>query len=358
MWIQVSLIAILFVVFLAVLFLRRARGNEAWLAYEVPENYDHRAKSDPLFQPFDEIFPVAERIEDARLVIFSDYGDIDNQISRIPYAPSSYVYAVNGSDLMANKALLAKAFQDAGMERYIPKTYIVKAGLEVPEGTYFLKKNMQRQEGAMITRDRDYIRKGSYKDGYVVCQELLQDPMLVNGRKTNMRYYLLVVTNGREAKFYVYNNGFMYYTPEHFKKGSIDKDVNVTTGYIDRKVYEDNPLTHRDLYSYMSSKAHAAGAAGILEKNTLEFFGRFRSLYEKTILDANRDTRNMRFNVFGVDIAPDENLNVKIMEVNKAPDLSYKDQRDAAVKLNMVRDMLALVGAGGKGGVPGNFVMV
>ena len=32
------------------------------------------------------------------------------------------------------------------------------------------------------------------------------------------------------------------------------------------------------------------------------------------------------------------------MEFNKAPDLSYKDERDGAVKLNMVKNMLSLVG--------------
>lgn len=353
MWIQVSLIAILFVVFLVVIVLRKTRDKKTWLAYQVPENYDFRAKTDPLFQPFDELFPVAEHIDDALLVMFSDYGDIDNHIERVPYPPRSYVYAIAGSDLMANKALLAETFQKAGMERYIPKTYIVKEGIDVPDGTYFLKKNVQRQEGAMITRDRNYIRDGAAKDGYVVCQELLQDPMLVNGRKVNMRYYLLVVTNGKDAKFYVYKNGFMYYTPERFKKGSIDKQVNVTTGYIDRRVYEENPLTHSDLYNYMGSTEAAR-----LEKNTLGFFRQFRALYQKMILEANMGTRNMRFNVFGVDIAPDETLGVKIMEVNKAPDLSYKDQRDAAVKLNMVRDMLALVGVGGKGGDQDNFLML
>jgi hypothetical protein len=299
--------------------------------------------------------------------MFSDYGDIDNHISKIPFPPRSYVYAIAGSDLMANKALLAKAFQDSGHfnrqidknelrdhEGYIAKTYVLGGPLQLEEGkTYFLKKNVQRQEGNMITKNTKYIQENAVRDGYVVCQELLQDPMLVNGRKCNMRFYLLVVTNGMDIQFYYYNNGFMYYTPKLFKKNSIDKDVNITTGYIDRKVYDENPLTHKDLYSYMKS----TGDAVKLEKNILEFFKSFRHVYAKKVLNENRGTNNMRFNVFGVDIAPDEILNVKIMEVNKAPDLSYKDERDADVKLNMVKDMLALVGIGSTGN-PDNFVMV
>lgn len=353
MWIQLVLIAILFVVFLVVLFVRRTRENNVWSAYEVPENYDFRSQSDALYQPFDELFPVAAHIEDARLVMFSDYGDIDNNISRIPYPPRSYVYAIAGSDLMANKALLAKAFQESGLESYIPTTHILGRPLQLDEGKiYFLKKNVQRQEGTMITRDIKYIRERAMKDGYVVCQELLQDPMLVNGRKCNMRFYMLVVTNGIEIQIYYYKNGFMYYTPQMFKKDSTEKDVNVTTGYIDRKVYDENPLTHKDLYEWMGYPL-----AGKLEKNIHEFFRSFGRVYAKRVLAENKGTKNMRFNVFGVDIAPDEMLNVKIMEVNKAPDLSYKDERDAEVKLNMVKDMLSLVGIGNRGN-PENFVMV
>lgn len=353
MWIQLALIAILFIVFLVVIFLRMTREKNTWIAYGVPENYDYKSHSDPLYQPFDELFPVVQHIQDARLIMFSDYGDIDNQISKIPYPPRSYVYAIAGSDFMANKAFLAKAFQESGLEGYIPKTYVLDGPIELEEGkTYFLKKNVQRQEGAMITRDTKYIRERAARDGYVVCQELLQDPMLVNGRKCNMRFYLLVVTNGIDIQFYVYKNGFMYYTSQMFKKDSVEKEVNITTGYINRKVYDENPLTHKDLYSYMKSTD-----AVKLEKNILEFFKSFRQVYAKKVLNENRGTKNMRFNVFGVDIAPDEMLNVKIMEVNKAPDLSYKDERDADVKLRMVKDMLTLVGISSAGN-PNNFAMV
>ena len=38
----------------------------------------------------------------------------------------------------------------------------------------------------------------------------------------------------------------MYYTPELFEKNSSDLKKNITTGYIDRQIYIDNPLTHMD----------------------------------------------------------------------------------------------------------------
>ena len=35
-----------------------------------------------------------------------------------------------------------------------------------------------------------------------------------------------------------------------------------------------------------------------------------------------------RFQLFGADVAPDENLHVKLMEFNKGPDMGAKDIRD------------------------------
>jgi hypothetical protein len=45
----------------------------------------------------------------------------------------------------------------------------------------------------------------------------------------------------------------MYYTKDKFVKGSKEEGPNITTGYIDRQVYIDNPLTHQDLKTYLDS---------------------------------------------------------------------------------------------------------
>ena len=49
-----------------------------------------------------------------------------------------------------------------------------------------MKKNVQRQEGIRITKDFDQLLNG-IKDEYIIVQELLQNPFLVNGRKINLR---------------------------------------------------------------------------------------------------------------------------------------------------------------------------
>jgi hypothetical protein len=144
----------------------------------------------------------------------------------------------------------------------------------------------------------------------------------------------------------------MYYTPKHFKKDSKERDENITTGYIDRQVYIDNPLTHHDLYKFLDKEQSKT-----LKNNMHNLFTTLKNIYKNEINILNKDTIQYRFNIFGVDVAPDVNLDVKIMEVNKAPDLSYKDERDSAVKFNMVQDALTIVKLSKKGN-PKNFVLV
>ena len=47
----------------------------------------------------------------------------------------------------------------------------------------------------------------------------------------------------------------MYYTPELFEKGNPSFKKNITTGYIDRKVYDENPLTHEDFKKYLDDSS-------------------------------------------------------------------------------------------------------
>lgn len=114
---------------------------------------------------------------------------------------------------------------------------------------YITKNNQQRQEGLEIIDDISKINRNKY----VLIQELLQNPYLINGRKINLRVYCVVVRTKNNVKCYSYNDGFMYYTPEPFIKGSNDFKRNITTGYIDRKIYEENPLTHKDFKTYLDS---------------------------------------------------------------------------------------------------------
>ena len=118
---------------------------------------------------------------------------------------------------------------------------------------YIIKQNIQRQEGIKITNSLDELLSAKDKE-FVVAQELLQNPYIINKRKTNMRFYVLITCKNNNMTVYVFNDGFMYYTKDEFKKNSLQIGHNITTGYIDRWVYSVNPLTHTDLREYLDKE--------------------------------------------------------------------------------------------------------
>ncbi len=53
---------------------------------------------------------------------------------------------------------------------------------------------------------------------------------------------------------------------------------------------------------------------------------------------------NTTFQLFGADVAPDENLDVKLIEINKGPDMGAKDTRDKNLKKQLQEDIFELLG--------------
>lgn len=308
---------------------------------------------DKVSKPFKDIIDANEvaytnKFEQANFILFTDYSLIDQNYGKLPFKNDKvyFVYGISGSDEMANKAALGTYMKNKGYDKFIPKTYVLFNSNDMSlfakeckdKKIYILKKNIQRQEGNLITDDVTYIKTKALRDGYVVCQELLQNPYLVNGRKINLRIYLLVLSTKGRCDFYIYNNGFMYYTPDLYKPNTKDSKYNITTGYIDRKVYEENPLTLQDFYDYLGNEK----AFKLLENLKLTF-NALKDCYINVLYKKNNRQNILNFNIFGVDIAPDNNLQTSIIEINKGPDLSYKDERDKGVKLTLIRDLLNLV---------------
>ena len=225
--------------------------------------------------------------------------------------------------------------------KYLPHTYILGPNQDlrtlVDGELYILKKNLQRQNGLLITKDLEKIRS-AYKDNYVVCQKVLQDVFTINNKKINLRVYLLITMTSTTPMFYVYNNGFVYYTKVPFSKNSEDPDVHITTGYIDRTVYDKNPMSLQDLENFIKPERYS-----ILSHNINDCIkGVMQAFVPKVQEYDTSDQTN--FVILGCDFAVSSQLTCKLMEINKGPDLDYKDERDREVKYNLVKDTLITLG--------------
>lgn len=288
-------------------------------------------------------------LTNANIIFFKllvDYRNYYNLVNNLPYV--KYIYSIYSIDLFASKSILYSMLKNnskiKNIDNISPKTYIIANKEDFKEmldsynesKLYILKKNIQRQKGCLITNKYEDL-KNSKKNQYVVCQDLLQNPYTINGHKINIRMYMLLIIKD-ELEMYIYNNGFMYYTPEKYKKNSLDKDVNITTGYIDRKIYDKNPLTLYEFYEYIGKKKEIT-----YKKNIKKLFKNIYDSYKTTVEKYDKSNKT-NFVIMGCDIAVSKEMNTQIMEINKGPDLNFKDKKDGYVKYNLIKDSFKIVG--------------
>lgn len=295
------------------------------------------------------------------------YDNPEKELEEMPVKKNGKYFIIDNIDNMVAKEWLWKNMEKhhgiKKTETFMPKSYMLNDNADIErflqdydsKKIYIMKKNIQRQEGLKITNDKADILNGKYND-FKLVQELLQNPYLINGRKINLRCYVLVMCNNNKINVYNYNDGFMYYTPKLFVKNSLDSDVNITTGYIDRKVYEENPLTHQDFRLYLddekrnlSEKEKYIRGRGMKISNIC--FDKINELIKNIFVSfigiicktKKFNQNNTLFELFGIDIAIDDKLNCMVMEVNKGPDMGAKDGRDYELKKKVVKDIFRLV---------------
>lgn len=293
---------------------------------------------------------LAHTPREADLIFLERFSDqnVFTQIKALPSFSDKVLYTLVSVDQISSKSalydLMRRNSTESDLLSIFPRSFVTSNADDVREletyveagNSIILKKNIQQQKGCLIV---DSIDKIDLRE-YTIAQELLQNPYTVSGRKINIRVYVMIQFDRlSNVKTYVYDDGFMYYTPKKYIANTIDKDRNITTGYIDREVYRVNPLTFKDFKSTLRDKS-----ARKLSQNILRCFKKlFNSIMND--LQGIEETLAMRkFIIMGADVAIDADLNVKLMEINKGPDLQPKDDRDGKLKKKMVCDAFEIQG--------------
>lgn len=265
------------------------------------------------------------------------------------HASPSHVYALLGIDLMANKAnmykIMRRRMRSSVLVRSFPETYVLHDNADLKrfvsrireqEGLYILKKNLQRQQGCVIIHNEQEAQQYLRNDPkFVVAQRLLTNNLLIHGRKCNIRRYVIIVRTDKYVKAYLHNNGFIYYSSHTRSEAPTIKQFHITTGYINRKIYDTNPMTVYDMYDTIGSDSR------ILEKNMLELLSNVFRIFVSEISESDPVIKGRTcFAIMGCDLSVNEKYECMLMEINKGPDLNPKDDLDGTVKRNIVESAL------------------
>ena len=242
------------------------------------------------------------------------YNKCEKQVRQLKGKSNKKIFMIDGCDSVASKnrifLTLKKKYGKKACE-IMPETFNLKKKdvsrfIEHFKNKrrynnytkYILKNNKQRQQGLKLVNKVSQIKSAMKKKQFYLIQDFLNNPYLINKRKINLRYYFVIICRNGKIEAYIYRNGFMYYTPKYFKPESIDKDRNITTGYIDRQVYVENPLTTQDFRDYLGKEK--ADYFDMMVKNKFRLMA---NALKDTICKVNEFPNSTLFQLFGADIA-------------------------------------------------------
>jgi hypothetical protein len=321
-------------------------------------NYNFTCSNPPeLLQTVMKERGMKEDAKDYDIHVPCNYDSCEKDILAFENKKGKKVFFIDGCDFIGSKLALWDLLREKyGKEasKYMPTTFLLENENERvefpkhyyenkkkrPDQMYVLKNYEQRQEGIKLTRDLDEIMEGR-KHGWYLVQDYVYNPYIISKRKINFRYYMLVVCMNGKISAYAHKDGFLYYTPEFYDEKDMKFDKHITTGYIDRQVYVENPLTLQDFRDHLEEKQK--GLSKVWDASAENLLNKVMSAISMKICKNKKLDNNVRFQLFGCDVAPDSKLGCTLMEINKGPDMDAKDERDKMVKLQVQRDILKIV---------------
>ncbi len=262
------------------------------------------------------------------------------------------LFGIHGCDFIVSKnnlwKLLEQKYGRNNAKKLMPETWILsnedhmkifKENFSDKE-MYIMKKNIQRKLGLHMTNKLEEIINNDDKK-FRVVQKYMKNTYMINKRKINLRIYLLIVyKNGRLTSYY-YKNGKCIYTNKD-STGSNNLEENITSLNLDMDIYKKNPFDLFELAQYMDNKDYV-----LLITNIINNLKKLEYSYKKLLLEKNKSTKNKKniyFQLFGLDYIFDNNFNAYLLEINKGPDMSSKNDKDFLLKYRIYEDLFDKMG--------------
>lgn len=272
-------------------------------------------------------------------------------------------------------------YEAHGRDAYgvIPLSFVIKEGSAEPEFQKFrdaFKRAEQERlwlvkPGAHSNQGRGILVHDSIeavqehvdsKMAVWVIQKYISRPLLMDGRKFDIRMYGLVTQEPNSGAFHAYffNDGYVRTTSSPFSLNSLDRAVHITNDQVQRedecygKFEEGNKLSLEDLRQYLSKARRPPGTFQ-------NIVSQMRAIVADAVqaAAARLNPRNIDncFELFGFDFMLDDDCRVWLLEVNTDPSLEIHSEHQKKLIPVVVDGVLQLTidkifGAPALGGKP------
>ena len=289
------------------------------------------------------------------LYIPCGYNGIETELKKLTFSDpeGKKIFGIDGCDSIVSKnslwTSLKTCFGNEIASSIMPQTCVLQDPLDLKNfenlynsnNVYVLKKNLQRKQGIYLTRSLNEIKEAK-NNNYRIVQRFINS-YIINKRKMNLRiYFLMVVLPNGEKKGYIHKLGKCLYTSKDVSdsdsaKNDLVFEEHVTNSYtLEKSIYDNNPQSLQELEEYLSryyKNPH------ILFKRMDTLFSQFFECIKYNLGNLSNLEDTTRFQLFGADVIFDNTLTPYLLEVNKGPDMKYKDEKDKEMKTKVYLDV-------------------
>jgi len=177
-----------------------------------------------------------------------------------------------------------------------------------------------------------------------IAQRYLMNPLLVGGKKFDLRIYALV-TNYNPLTVYLYKTGFARFTHHRYTNNLEDVSNNLVhlTNVAVQKNSDNYDEKSGGKWDLRCLKIFLMGKYGSEKINTLYF--EIQEIIIKSLFSVQKEFNNDKhcFELYGYDILIDDTLKPWLIEINANPSLYANTPADNEMKVKMLDDMLTVL---------------
>ena len=247
-----------------------------------------------------------------------------------------------------------------GILDFVPMTFVLPGDYPLfveefkrnPQLTWILKPAGKSQgTGVLLITKLSQVKKWSrdvrfnalfQRETYVICQ-YLDRPLLVGGRKFDLRLYVLV-TSYKPLKCYFYRQGFARFCSVLYSNdvSELDNMYMHLTNVAIQKTGEDYNRQHGNKWTYENLLLYIEGTLGKKAVDKLANSIRFLLVHSLKSCQGVILSDRHCFEMYGFDVLVDENLKPWLIEVNASPSLSPSTFEDKVLKMKLISDVLEM----------------
>ena len=180
-------------------------------------------------------------------------------------------------------------------------------------------------------------------NNYKIIQTYVDDLYIINKRKCNLRFYLLIKCKNGVKEGYLYNYGKCIYTNKDYNENTdiikFNKQEHLTSYLLDQEIYKTHPESLKDLSNYLGKSTY-----NHLWNNIITLFKNVWKAIMEEVCNKKTLSEILTFQLFGADIIFTNKMMPYLLEFNKGPSMKYMNDADKKMKLKLTEDLFKQVG--------------